>query len=129
MALRRVLGLPDVVLFLVVAVVGTRWIPAAAEVGPAAILLWVIAGLTFFLPLALAVVELSSRHPEEGGLHVWARSAFGERTAFLTSWMYWASNLVYFPALLYFVAGNVEYAAGGRLLPHAPPAVDRKSVV
>lgn len=121
--LGRVLRLPDVVLFLVVAVVGTRWIPAAAAIGPGAIALWLIAAAAFFVPLALAVVELSSRHPEEGGLYVWARAAFGDFAGFMTGWMYWASCLVYFPGLLYFVAGNLQYVAGGRVANLAPSAV------
>ncbi len=120
MPLRRVLRLPDVVLFMVVAVVSTRWLPAAAAVGPLSIVLWLIAGATFFVPLALAVIELSSRHPEEGGIAVWARAAFGEQAGFMTGWMYWASCLVYFPSMLTFVASNVEYAAGSRLSSHLP---------
>ena len=114
------LRLPDVVLFMVVAVVSTRWLPAAGAVGPLSIVLWLIAGATFFVPLALAVIELSSRHPEEGGIAVWARAAFGKRTGFMTGWMYWASCLVYFPSMLTFVASNVEYATGSRLSSHLP---------
>src|SRR5689334_5064338 len=105
---------------MVVAVVSTRWLPAAAAVGPLSIVLWLIAGATFFVPLALAVIELSSRHPEEGGIAVWARAAFGKRTGFMTGWMYWASCLVYFPSMLTFVASNVEYATGSRLSSHLP---------
>ena len=66
---RRVLGIRDVVLFLVVAVVGTRWIAVAAAVGPAALTLWLIAFAAMFVPLAFAVMELSSRWPDEGGLY------------------------------------------------------------
>ena len=119
-SLRRAMRLRDVVLFLVVAVVGTRWIPAAAAVGPGAIVLWLLAGATFFLPLAFTVVELSSRYPEEGGLYVWTRRAFGDFAGFMTAWMYWASCLVYFPGVLYFVAGNVQFVAGERLTSHVP---------
>lgn len=112
--LRRALRLPDVVLFFVVAVVGLRWIATAAASGPSGLVLWVVALVTFFLPLGFAVVELASRHPEEGGIYVWARHAFGDFSAFMTAWLYWVSNVVYMPGLLYFAAANALYAFGPR---------------
>jgi amino acid transporter len=113
-ALRRVLGLGDVTGFLVVAVVGVRWIATAAATGPSALTVWLLAFLALFVPLAFAVVELSTRFPEEGGLYAWTKHAFGEPAAFLAGWMYWASNLVYFPALLYFTAGSALYLGGAQ---------------
>jgi amino acid transporter len=112
--LRRALRLPDVVLFFVVAVIGLRWIATAAASGPSGLVLWLVALVTFFLPLGFAVVELASRHPEEGGIYVWARHAFGDFTAFMTAWLYWVSNVVYMPGLLYFGAANALYAFGPR---------------
>ena len=106
------MGFRDVVLFLVVAVVGPRWIAVAAAVGPSAIAAWMIALLAFFVPLAFTALELAARHPEEGGIYVWTRAAFGEFAGFMTGWMYWCSNLVFFPALLYFGAGNALFIAG-----------------
>lgn len=112
--LRRALGFRDVVSFYVVAIVGLRWIATAAAVGPSAIVLWLVALATFFLPLAFAVIELSSRHPEEGGIYAWTRRAFGDFAGFLTGWMYWASNLVYMPGLLYFSAASALFVVGER---------------
>ena len=103
----------DVVMFLVVAVVGTRWIATAAAVGPSALVIWLIGFLALFVPLAFTVFELSSRHPEEGGLYVWIRRAFGDYAGFMSGWMYWASNLTYFPGLLYFSAASLLFAFGG----------------
>jgi amino acid transporter len=110
--LRRVMGTPDVVMYLVVAVVGTRWIATAAAVGPSALVIWLIGFLALFVPLGFAVVELSSRHPEEGGLYVWTRRAFGDYAAFLSGWMYWTTNLTYFPGLLYFSAASALFMFG-----------------
>jgi amino acid transporter len=112
--LQRVLGLGDVTLFFVVAVVGVRWIATAAAAGPSALTVWLIVFVAMFLPLAFTVVELSSRHPDEGGLYVWTRRAFGDFTGFIAAFFYWVSNLVYFPGLLYFGAGNALYAFGER---------------
>src|SRR5712691_11187069 len=112
--LRRTMRFPDVVLFLVAAVVGPRWIATAAAAGPSALVVWLLAFVSFFVPLAFTVVELSSRYPEEGGIYVWSKQAFGEFAGFMTGWMYWTSNLVYFPGLLYFTAGNALFIGGPR---------------
>ena len=110
--LRRAMGLGDVVMFFVVAVVGLRWIPTAAAVGPSSLVIWLIGFLALFVPLGFTVVELSSRYPEEGGLYFWIKRAFGELPAFLSGWLYWASNLTYFPGVLYFAAASALFAFG-----------------
>lgn len=112
MQLRRTLGLTDVVLFFVVAASNLQWVATAAAAGPSAIPFWIVGGLTMFAPLSIAVVFLSSHHPEEGGLYVWTKRAFGPFAGFMTGWTYWASLLPYFPALLYFAAGNALFIGG-----------------
>lgn len=107
--LRRALGFTDLVLFYIAAIVGLRWVATAAKVGPSAVVIWLLAFVFFFVPLALAVMELSSRYPEEGGLYVWTKRAFGDFHGFLAGWMYWWSNIVYFPGLLFFAASNAAF--------------------
>jgi glutamate:GABA antiporter len=103
------MGFRDLVLFYVVTGVSLRWIAAAASIGPSSILIWLGAWLFFYVPLALSVIELSSRYPVEGGLYVWTKKAFGEGPGFIAAWTYWNSNLPYFPAVLYFAASNVLF--------------------
>jgi amino acid transporter len=110
--LRRVLGFRDLVLFYVVTTLSLRWIATAAAAGPSAIVIWVIAALGLFVPLVFTVLELSSRYPEEGGIYVWSKRAFGPFAAFITGWSYWGSNLPYFPSLLYFTAANALFLGG-----------------
>jgi glutamate:GABA antiporter len=112
MQLRRTLGLLDVVLFFVVAGSNLQWVATAAAAGASSIPVWLIGGLAMFVPLSIAVVFLSSHHPDEGGLYVWSKRAFGPFAGFITGWTYWASNLPYFPALLYFAAGNALFIGG-----------------
>jgi amino acid transporter len=109
--LRRALGFRDLLLFYIVTTFSLRWVATAAAAGPSALLVWVIAALGLFVPLVFTVLELSSRYPEEGGIYVWSKRAFGPLAAFLTGWTYWASNLPYFPGLLYFAAANALYIA------------------
>jgi glutamate:GABA antiporter len=110
--LRRVLGFRDLLLFYVVTGFSLRWIATAAAAGPSALVIWVIAALGFFVPLVFTVLELSSRYPEEGGVYVWSKRAFGPFAAFITGWTYWGSNLPYFPGLLYFAAANALFIGG-----------------
>ncbi len=55
------------------------------------------------------MLELSSRYPSEGGLYVWSKHAFGEFSGFMSAWVYWTSNLPFFPAVLYFAASNILF--------------------
>jgi amino acid transporter len=64
------------------------------------------------VPLVFCVLELSSRYPEEGGVYVWSKRAFGPFAAFITGWTYWGSNLPYLPGLLYFAAANALFIGG-----------------
>ncbi len=111
---RRALGLRDLIMFYVVATLSLRWIPFAASAGPSSLVIWVIGLSTIFLPLALCIMELSSRYPQEGGMYVWSKRAFGNFSGFMTGWIYWTSNLPYFPAVLYFAASNALYIGGTR---------------
>ena len=106
---KRVLGFRDLVLFYVVTGVSLRWIATAAAAGPSSIVIWIGAWLCFYTPLALSVIELSSRYPSEGGLYVWSKRAFGDFSGFMSAWTYWTSNLPYFPAVLYFAASNILF--------------------
>jgi glutamate:GABA antiporter len=111
-ALPRVLGLWDVVLFLVTAGVNFQWVTTAAASGPSALVVWVIGLLAMSLPLGCCVIDLASRFPEEGGLYVWTKKAFGGFAGFILGWTYWMSNLPYLPGLLYFAAGSAVFIAG-----------------
>src|SRR3981081_2966100 len=111
--LKRALGVRDVALFMVTAGCSVQRATSAAAAGPRSLLVWVFGGVGLFLPLSVCVVFLSSRYPDEGGLYVWSKRAFGPFAGFMTGWTYWTSNLPYFPALLYFMAGNLLFVHGG----------------
>lgn len=108
------MGLWDVLLFNVAAVLGPRWIAAAAHNGASSIVLWILAALGFFLPTALVVVELSSRFPAEGGLYAWSKDAFGDFHGFVAGWTYWIYSVFYFPALLLASTAMSAYVVGPR---------------
>jgi glutamate:GABA antiporter len=113
-ALKRGIRFRDLVLFYVVSGLSVRWTATAAAAGPSILIVWVAALTCFFVPLAASVMELSSRHPEEGGLYIWSREAFGDFAGFISAWTYWMSNLPYFSGVLYFGAASALYAFGAR---------------
>ena len=109
--LKRALGIRDVFLFYIVSGLSLRWIATAAAAGESAIAVWVLGFCGFFLPLAGCVLELSSRYPQEGGLYIWTREAYGEFAGFMAAWTYWMSNLPYFGAVLYFAASSLLFVS------------------
>ena len=106
------MGFWDVLLFNIATVLGPRWIAAAGHNGTSSISLWVIAALFVFVPGAFVINELSSRFPEEGGLYVWAKEAFGDFHGFVAGWTYWIYTVFYFPGLLLASASMSAYVIG-----------------
>ena len=121
-ALKRGIRFRDLVPFYVVVVLSIRWTATGAAAGPSILAVWIAALFCFFIPLAASVMELSSRHPEEGGIYIWTREAFGDFSGFICAWTYWTSNLPLFPSLLYFGAASALFAFGphGRALAANP---------
>ncbi|HEY7894479.1 MAG TPA: APC family permease [Gemmatimonadaceae bacterium] len=108
----RVLGLRDVVLFNMVAVIGLRWLATAAKAGPGTLALWILAAAFFFIPQGLAVLALSARFPSEGGIYTWTRETLGENHGFLCGWCYWINNVLYYPNLLISTAVIATWVVG-----------------
>ncbi len=103
--LKRTLNLRDLVLFNLVAVIGIGWVATAAKAGLSSLTLWLLAAILFFIPQGLAVLQLSSSYPDEGGIYAWTKREFGETHGFLCGWCYWINNVLYYPTLL--LAGAV----------------------
>ena len=108
------MGFWDVLLFCIASVLGPRWIAAAARNGQSSISIWILAAILFFVPTAFIVVELSTRFPEEGGLYVWTKMAFGDFHGFVAGWTYWTYTIFYFPGFLMASAAMTAYVGGCR---------------
>ncbi len=110
----------DVTLYAVVAAIGFRWLPVAAAVGPASLPLWVLAFFTFYIPLSVATVEMTSRFAGGGSLYGWTRGTFGPLAGFVCGWFYWISLFPYFAGIVYFLSGVILSAFG---VAKPPPAL------
>ena len=113
-AFKKELGLFDLVLTQVVFVVGTIWVGWAAKLGDAQNVFWLLAIVTFYLPLAAVVIYLNRLLPLEGGLYQWAKAAFGDFIAFLVAWNLWVFAILIASGIGLVVTTNISYALGAR---------------
>ena len=68
-ALKKPLGLFDLVLTQIVFVVGSSWVGTAAKLGASHLFFWLLAILLFYIPQAAVVIYLNRRMPLEGGIY------------------------------------------------------------
>lgn len=104
--------------------VGSAWLfaplYAAQNAGPAALISWVLGGLSTIL-IALTFAELSTMLPVAGGTTRFAHLSHGATTGFIISWISWLSSVTmppievqavlqylstYFPSLTHLVNGK-----------------------
>ena len=111
---KKELGLFDLVLTQVVFVVGTIWVGWAAKLGNEQNVFWILAIVTFYLPLAAAVIFLNRLAPLEGGLYQWAKLAFNDFVAFMVAWNLWVFAITILAGIGLIVTTNFSYALGPR---------------
>lgn len=93
-----------------------RNLPATALFGSQLIFFFILAAIFFLLPCALVSAELSSGWPKQGGIYVWVKEAFGEKTGFMAIWFQWIENVIWYPTILSFVAGTIGYLINPHLV-------------
>src|SRR6266850_116051 len=111
---KKELGLFDLVLTQVVFVVGTVWVGWAAKLGNNQMAFWLLAIVTFYLPLAAVVIFLNNRMPLEGGLYQWAKLAFNDFIAFMVAWNLWVFGILVMSGIGLIIKKNIAYAIGSR---------------
>jgi glutamate:GABA antiporter len=108
----RHLTVRDLVLFNLVAVIGISWPATAAKAGAGSLTLWALAAGLFFVPQGLAVIQLASEFPEEGGIYAWTKLIMGDAHGFVCGWCYWINNVLYYPTLLLSAAVAATFVIG-----------------
>src|ERR1044071_4922793 len=109
---KKELGLFDLVLTQVVFVVGTIWVGWAARLGNEQNVFWILAIVTFYLPLAAAVIFLNRLMPLEGGLYQWAKLAFNDFVAFMVGWNLWVFAITILAGTGLVVTTSISYSIG-----------------
>jgi len=111
-ALKKPLGLGDLVLTQIVFVVGSSWVGAAAKLGKSHLFFWLLAILLFYIPQAAVVIYLNRQMPLEGGIYQWAKLAFNEFTGFIVAWNLWLLSIMVIALGGMFITTNISYALG-----------------
>src|SRR3954471_20626791 len=120
-ALRKPLGLFDLVLTQILFIVGSSWVGAAAKLGQAHLFFWLLAIVLFYIPQAAVVIYLSRIMPLEGGIYQWAKLAFNEFAGFMVAWNLWLLSIMVITLGGMFVTTNISYAIGDSAawMPHS----------
>lgn len=103
------IGLFTLIMISAALVIAVRGFPTEAVTGYHMLFFCITAGLLFFLPVGLVSAELATGWPEEGGVYVWAKEAFGERIGFLCIWWQWFFMMLLSVAILFFLGGSLAY--------------------
>ena len=128
-ALKKPLGLFDLVLMQIVFVVGSGWVGTAAKLGPSHLFFWLLAILLFYIPQAAVVIYLNRLMPLEGGLYQWAKLGFNEFAGFMVAWNVWLLSITVIALGGMFVTTNLSYAIGAAWMPDSKLCVSLISCV
>jgi putative glutamate/gamma-aminobutyrate antiporter len=112
---KKVLSVFSLVMINIIAVDSLRTLPISAKLGLSLISYYIIAAFAFFIPVALVAAELATAYPNTGGIYVWVREAFGRRAGFITIWLQWIYNVVWYPTMLAFIAATLSYLIAPQL--------------
>lgn len=111
----KVLGVFSIAMINVIAVDSLRSLPFSAQYGFALVFFYILGAICFFFPTAMVAAELATGWPNRGGIYVWVREAFGERTGFFVIWVQWIYNVIWYPTILSFIAGTFAYLINPQL--------------
>jgi amino acid transporter len=106
---KRVLNVFSLVMINVIAVDSLRTLPITAKLGLSLVFYYLVAAFAFFIPVALVAAELATAYPSTGGIYIWVREAFGRRAGFITIWLQWIYNVVWYPTMLAFISATIAY--------------------
>lgn len=106
---KKILSVFSLVMINVIAVDSLRTLPISAKLGLSLISYYLVAAFAFFIPVALVAAELATAYPNTGGIYIWVREAFGKRAGFITIWLQWIYNVVWYPTMLSFIAATMAY--------------------
>jgi amino acid transporter len=106
----RILGLVPMVLFSVSAMITLDSVATVAASGWRGITVFTVLAIVFYAPYGFITAELGSAWPQEGGIYVWIREAYGERVGGVCAWFYWVNLAYWAPAVFVIFAGTVRSA-------------------
>lgn len=106
---KKPLGLFQLVMINVIAVDSIRTLTFSAVYGFSLVFFYLLAALFFFIPTALVSSELGTGWPNQGGIYVWVREAFGKKWSLVVIWLNWIYNVIWYPTIMALIAGTFAY--------------------
>ncbi len=106
---RKVLGVFTLAMINVAAIESLKNLPIMAKVGYSAIFFYFIACVIFFIPCALVSAELATGWPSTGGVYTWVKEGLDEKWGFVSIWLQWIENVIWYPTILSFAAATLAY--------------------
>ena len=85
------------------ALMSIRNFPTMALVKWELIVFAILAVIMYLIPAILTSSELATGWPEDGGVYVWVKKAFGQKWGFVAVWMQWFQMTIGFIGVLTFV--------------------------
>lgn len=110
--LKRELKLWDLVPMQIVVIVWLGWAGFAAKQGRTQVVLWLLAIVFFYLPLAAVVMKLSRSMPVEGGVYQWVKEGISPFAGYMAAWNFSTYGISTFAAVGSLLANNTAYVAG-----------------
>ena len=101
---------PALAMLMVASVGSIAQLSDSATFGWGAVTVYLIPALLFLLPVGLVSAELATSH--RGGIFVWVRDAFGDRSGFQATWFVFMNSVTLYPSLLSFGAAALATALG-----------------
>ena len=101
---------PSLAMLMVASVGSIAQLSDSASFGLGAVTVYLLPAALFLLPVGLVSAELATSHP--GGIFVWVREAFGDRTGFQATWFVFMNSVTLYPSLLSFGAASLATAMG-----------------
>lgn len=105
---KKVFGLLSMVLFSVSAILVADTVGASAAIGVQGLTLWVVLAIAFFIPYGFVTAELGAAWPDEGGIYVWVKEAFGPMWGTVVAWLYWVNVALWAPSVFVLFTGTLK---------------------
>lgn len=96
----------------VVLIVWLGWTGFAAKQGSTQIVLWLMAIVLFYLPLAAVVMKLSRAMPVEGGVYQWVKEGLSPFAGYMAAWNLTVYSISAFAVVGEILANGFAYASG-----------------
>jgi amino acid transporter len=103
------LSLTAFMLITFAAIMSIRNFPTQSEVGWQLIFFCLLAFIIYLIPASLVSAELATGWPQEGGVYVWVKEAFGEKWGFMAIWLQWFQMTIGMISILTFIAATFSY--------------------